>query len=60
MSFGDLCQCPVCIEQSKRTLKCIEDGCDKLLRTFELEKGPSYDPMGESVMLIRGDPRLHT
>ena len=48
------------IAQCMRTLKCIEDGCDKLFCAFKLKKCMSYDPMHELVVLIRGDPRPHT
>ena len=43
-----------------RTLNRVEDGCDRLFCALELEKRTSYDPMHESVVLIRGDPRPHT
>ena len=49
-----------CITQTKRTLKCIEDGRHKLFCALELEKRTSYDPMHEPVVLIWGDPRTHT
>ena len=48
------------IAQSKRTLKCIENGCEKLFCAFEPEQRTSYDPMHEAVVLIWGDPRPHT
>ena len=39
--------------RSRRTVKGVKDSRDKLFRAFKLEKHASYDPMHESVMLIR-------
>ena len=46
--------------QSKHTFERIQDGCDELFGTFELEQRTPYHSMQEPVVLVQGDLRRST